>query len=113
MPATPTKARGGRIGSASGACPGWVVDHVKALACGGADRSENMQWQTVADAKASLDAYFTVDAERTDGFIKFACDSKKVPFARDVVPTIDAVHFEVFRPLFEFIKSKGISGVAP
>lgn len=39
-------------GKARGACPGWVVDHVKTLACGGADRSENMQWQTVADAKA-------------------------------------------------------------
>jgi len=39
-------------GLARGACPGWIVDHVKALACGGADRPENMQWQTVADAKA-------------------------------------------------------------
>ena len=37
---------------ARGACPGWVVDHVVALACGGVDRPENMQWQTVADAKA-------------------------------------------------------------
>jgi hypothetical protein len=55
---------------------------------------------------AGLDAYFTVDTERTDGFIKFVSDSQKVTFARDVVPTIDAVHFAVFRPLFEFIKSK-------
>jgi len=36
----------------SGACPGYVVDHVIALACGGADAPENMQWQTVEDAKA-------------------------------------------------------------
>lgn len=39
-------------GRARGACPGWIVDHVNALACGGPDRPENMQWQTVADAKA-------------------------------------------------------------
>jgi len=60
-----------------------------------------------------LDAYFTVDTERTDGFIKFVSDSQKVTFARDVVPTIDAVHFAVFHPLFEFIKSKCVGGVAP
>lgn len=39
-------------GRARGACPGWIVDHVKALACGGPDRPDNMQWQTVADARA-------------------------------------------------------------
>jgi hypothetical protein len=32
--------------------PGHVVDHVKPLACGGVDDSINMQWQTVAEAKA-------------------------------------------------------------
>jgi hypothetical protein len=32
-------------------CPGFVVDHVKALACGGADTPENMQWQTLRDSK--------------------------------------------------------------
>jgi len=31
---------------------GYVVDHVKPLACGGADAPSNMQWQTVAEAKA-------------------------------------------------------------
>lgn len=35
-----------------GPCPGWVIDHVKALACGGADDPANMAWQTVAEAKA-------------------------------------------------------------
>jgi len=39
-------------GKPTGACPGYVVDHVKALACGGADSPSNMEWQTVADAKA-------------------------------------------------------------
>tara|TARA_R110000868_G_scaffold1091_1_gene8342 strand:+ start:810 stop:1085 length:276 start_codon:yes stop_codon:yes gene_type:complete len=33
-------------------CKGYVIDHVKALACGGADSPANMQWQTVAEAKA-------------------------------------------------------------
>lgn len=33
-------------------CPGFVVGHIKALACGGADRPENMQWQTLEEAKA-------------------------------------------------------------
>jgi len=31
---------------------GYVVDHVVPLACGGADAPSNMQWQTVAEAKA-------------------------------------------------------------
>lgn len=33
-------------------CPGWTMDHIKALACGGADSPENIQWQTREDAKA-------------------------------------------------------------
>ena len=32
--------------------PGYVVDHIKPLACGGADAPSNMQWQTIAEAKA-------------------------------------------------------------
>jgi hypothetical protein len=28
------------------------VDHVVPLACGGADAPSNMQWQTIAEAKA-------------------------------------------------------------
>ncbi len=39
-------------GKTSGACPGYVVDHIVALKRGGADAPENMQWQTIADAKA-------------------------------------------------------------
>ena len=37
---------------ATGACPGYVIDHVKALKHGGADEPGNMQWQTTAAAKA-------------------------------------------------------------
>jgi hypothetical protein len=39
-------------GKTSGACPGYVVDHVKALKHGGADAPSNMQWQTTIDAKS-------------------------------------------------------------
>lgn len=34
------------------ACPGYVIDHVKPLACGGADTPGNMQWQSESAAKA-------------------------------------------------------------
>jgi 5-methylcytosine-specific restriction endonuclease McrA len=39
-------------GKSRGACPGYVIDHVKPLECGGADAPSNMQWQTVAAGKA-------------------------------------------------------------
>lgn len=39
-------------GATKGACKGYVIDHIKPLACNGLDRPENMQWQTKEDAKA-------------------------------------------------------------
>lgn len=39
-------------GKSSGKCPGYVIDHVVPLACGGADEPTNMQFQTKADGKA-------------------------------------------------------------
>jgi hypothetical protein len=39
-------------GSTSGACGGYVIDHVVPLKRGGADSPANMQWQTVESAKA-------------------------------------------------------------
>jgi hypothetical protein len=39
-------------GRRNGACPGYVIDHVKPLECGGADDPSNMQWQTIAAGKA-------------------------------------------------------------
>ena len=38
-------------GKSTGACPGYVIDHVKPLATGGADDPSNMQWQTKEAAK--------------------------------------------------------------
>ena len=32
-------------------CPGYVVDHIVPLCACGVDRPENMQWQSVAEAK--------------------------------------------------------------
>ena len=43
--------------------------------------------------------------------IVFKSDGEKTSFAKEVVPTLDPACFEVFRPMFEFIKSK--CGVAP
>jgi len=34
-----------------GPCPGYQVDHIIPLKCGGADQPENMQWLTVVDHK--------------------------------------------------------------
>ena len=39
-------------GRTKGSCPDYVIDHIKPLACGGADDPSNMQWQTKAEAKA-------------------------------------------------------------
>jgi hypothetical protein len=39
-------------GRTSGACPGYVKDHILPLACGGPDAVANLQWQTIGDAKA-------------------------------------------------------------
>ena len=38
--------------------------------------------------------------------IVFKSDGEKTAFAKEVVPTLGAACFEVFRPMFEFIKSK-------
>lgn len=38
-------------GLRAGACPGYVIDHMWPLACGGEDHPRNMQWQTIAEGK--------------------------------------------------------------
>jgi hypothetical protein len=40
-------------GAATGSCPGWQVDHVIPLACGGCDAIGNMQWLPVQIKSAS------------------------------------------------------------
>jgi hypothetical protein len=39
-------------GQPRGSCPGYIIDHIQALACGGPDTAQNMQWQTLREAKA-------------------------------------------------------------
>lgn len=39
-------------GRTTGACPGYEVDHVKPLACGGADSAVNMQWLSSKENRA-------------------------------------------------------------
>jgi hypothetical protein len=49
--------------------------------------------------------YFNKVQAKGMGFdLKFA--SNKEDFAKKVVPLLSAQHFEVFRPMFEFIKQK-------
>ena len=48
-------------GNTSGKCPGYVIDHVTPLECGGADAPSNMQWQTVAEGKAK---------DKTEGYCR-------------------------------------------
>jgi hypothetical protein len=39
-------------GRKTGACPGYVRDHIRPLACHGPDSVLNMQWQTIGAARA-------------------------------------------------------------
>lgn len=42
---------------------GHVIDHIVPLDCGGADAPSNMQWQTIAEAKAK-DAWERIGCEK-------------------------------------------------
>jgi hypothetical protein len=43
-------------GRSRGACPGWQVDHITPLKCGGPDTPANMQWLTVEQHKVKTAA---------------------------------------------------------
>ncbi len=45
--------------------------------------------------------------------IVFKSDGAKTDFAKEVVPNLDPACFEVFRPMFEFIKSKCTPDAVP
>ena len=38
-------------GATHGACTGYVIDRIVPVICGGAEAPDNMQWQTLAEAK--------------------------------------------------------------
>ena len=48
-----------------------------------------------------LEAHFAVDPEHPAGWRRFI--GSKVHFAQEVVPGLNAAHFEAFRPVFDFI----------
>ena len=56
-------------GATKGPCKGYVIDHIKPLACGGADAPSNMQWQSEADGKAK------------DKWERKGCEVKRVAMA--------------------------------
>lgn len=53
---------------------------------------------------AGLEAHYGPDITEPAKPIKFIGD--KVAFAQNVVPDLDAAHFEPFRPIFDFIQAK-------
>ena len=61
--------------------PGWIVDHVCPLACGGNDDPANMQWQTKAEAhkkdlweRTEQGCKKLCNAENSGSLIKRGCD---------------------------------------
>lgn len=53
-------------GQTSGACPGYVVDHIWPLCAGGCDVPENMQWQARGDSLAKDKLEWRMCRERGD-----------------------------------------------
>lgn len=52
-------------GERTGACPGWEVDHVVALVCGGKDELGNLQWLTVQAHREKTRAEVKLCRDRT------------------------------------------------
>jgi len=47
--------------------------------------------------------FFSNEPVRGGGTILKFSDSRKTEFSREIVPLLDDAHFEVFRPMFDFI----------
>lgn len=67
-------------GRSTGPCPGYIIDHIKPLACGGADAPSNMQWQTKSAAKAK-DAWERDDCSVTPSRGRTVAATKYPDFA--------------------------------
>ena len=59
--------------------PGYVVDHIIPLACGGADSPENMQWQTTEEAKTK------------DKWERKGCNNNGMPEKSNMTPALSKV----------------------
>lgn len=93
--ANPCPATGKRAGS----CPGYVIDHINALACGGADSPENMQWQTVTEGKEK------------DGWERDGCKmpTKQPSYQQDLPPAEESPPQTVYTGKYggRYVLSKG------
>ena len=58
----------------------------------------------------STAAYFKKEPCAGGEKIAFVSDGQKTKFAKEVIPLLDAEHFKVLEPVFDFIKSKIASG---
>jgi hypothetical protein len=77
--------------------------------------AEGKPWGKGSDSHLSIELLFYSEDRLGHGFTKRATSGggeiveftgDKVKFAKEIVPTLDAACFQVFRPMFEFIQSK-------
>ncbi len=54
----------------------------------------------------TISDYFELEPSPGGNVIVFKSDHEKTKFAKEIVPLLDATPFQVFRPMFEFIKNK-------
>ena len=82
-------------GQTSGACKGYVIDRVIPLGCGGADAPENMQWQTLAEAKEKArwekigcrkGRKLVLPGQAASVTESFALDNAPAPIEREALP---------------------------
>ncbi|MCS4297501.1 MULTISPECIES: AAA family ATPase [Acinetobacter] len=78
-------------------------------------KPDNTPWGRGRDSHISIEHLFYESVTVADWFKteptscggqRILFTGEKVRFAKELVPTLDATAFEVFRPMFEFIKSK-------